>query len=109
MTRVVDVSLGDRSYRVLVGAPEGWISTTPHELSERGRRALLVTDAHVGPLWAAPVTDVLASAGLQVEILQLSAGEATKDLANLWSGSTTAVTGSASSGMAGSSPSEAAS
>jgi 3-dehydroquinate synthase len=83
LTRVVDVSLGDRSYRVLVGAPQTWIATAPHEFSERGRRALLVTDAHVGPLWAAPVAEVLANAGLQLEILQLAAGEATKDLTNL--------------------------
>jgi 3-dehydroquinate synthase len=83
MMRVIDVPLGERSYRVLVAESKAWTEPVPTELSERGRCALLVTDANVGPLWGASIGSLMGTAGLRTEVLQLPAGEATKDLAHL--------------------------
>jgi 3-dehydroquinate synthase len=83
VTRVVEVPLGERSYRVVISSTEGLGRLELPELSERGRRALLVTDHNVGPLWLGTVVSFLTGQGVQPEILELPAGEPTKNLAHL--------------------------
>lgn len=83
MAAVIDVPLGDRSYRVLVSDLDQWIREIPPELGERGRRGLLVTDGNVRPLWAPRIGELLQHAGLRVELLELPSGEATKSLEHL--------------------------
>ena len=47
------------------------------------RRAWIVTDSNVGPLWGMRISDQLASAGLAVEYLEVPAGESTKSLSHV--------------------------
>ncbi|WP_412063696.1 3-dehydroquinate synthase [Rubrivirga sp. IMCC45206] len=76
----VHVSLPDgRGYPVHVDP----LATAPRRLRDAGLpgRVLVVTDATVGPLWLAPLTDALRADGRTVETLAVPAGEASKSLA----------------------------
>jgi len=77
----VQVPLGERSYRVVV-EPGGYAGLGPR-LSEvaPGRRACLVTETNVGPLWAGAVREVLDAGGWDVVQVTLPAGEASKTTA----------------------------
>lgn len=73
------VALGARSYDVLLA--RGWRGLTPAvRRLATGPRALLVTDDHVGPLYAGAVRAALAAAGLRTATARLRAGEARKTL-----------------------------
>lgn len=82
MARELTVELGARSYPIRIGA--GLLEDPgAFAASVRGRRALVVTNETVGPLWQAPVLRALASAGIEADPLILPDGEAHKNLATL--------------------------
>ena len=73
----LDVALGERSYPIRIGS--GLLddaATWRNEL--RGRHVLVVTDAHVAPLYLARVREGLAS--LAHDAIVLAAGESSKTL-----------------------------
>ncbi len=88
--RRIPVALGERSYEIHIGS--GLLSRLAGLLpfSMSGRGAYIITDAHVGPLYAPRVEGALREAGARrVETLTLPAGEFTKSFtmlesATLW-------------------------
>jgi 3-dehydroquinate synthase len=77
--RTVDVALGERSYPIWIGA--GLIDAADTwRAALRGRHALVVTDAHVAPLYLDRVRAGLASRAR--DALVLPAGESSKTLAS---------------------------
>ncbi len=81
----IEVGLGERRYPIRIGAgllsdPVLWNAAIRGAI--RGRHALIVTDEHVAPLYAAGVEHRLASTNpnLRTSTLVLPAGEANKTL-----------------------------
>ncbi|HXZ01990.1 MAG TPA: 3-dehydroquinate synthase [Stellaceae bacterium] len=76
------VGLGARSYDIVLG--RGLIAEAGTLLAPviRGRRAVIVTDAHVAPLHLARFAAALAAAGVEHQSIILPPGEATKDFAH---------------------------
>lgn len=76
----INVELADRSYPIYVGA--GLLGEVGRLLPSGGvsRRALIVTDSNVGPLYAARLERSLASSGWPSEIFTVPAGESSKSL-----------------------------
>ncbi len=76
--RLVHVPLGERAYDILIGP--GLISRSGGEVATRlkGRRAAIITDEHVGPLYLEPLMDSLQTDGIETVSLTLPAGEKTK-------------------------------
>ncbi|KQY12255.1 3-dehydroquinate synthase [Rhizobium sp. Root482] len=81
--KTVRVDLGDRSYDILIGP--GLISAAAGEIAGRlkGRRMAVVTDAHVAPLYLAPLMESLREKGIEAVSLVLPAGEKTKSFEHL--------------------------
>ncbi|WP_134500504.1 3-dehydroquinate synthase [Microvirga pakistanensis] len=78
----VSVPLGDRAYDILVG--RGLIETAGSRIAALGARAAaIVTDEHVGPLYAQGLSHALAANGLRTSLTTLPSGEATKSYASL--------------------------
>ncbi|MXQ11303.1 3-dehydroquinate synthase [Microvirga makkahensis] len=78
----VPVPLGDRAYDILVG--RGLIEAAGARIAALGARAAaLVTDEHVGPLYAQALSRSLAANGLRTAVITLPPGEATKSYAGL--------------------------
>lgn len=78
--RTVHVELGSRSYDILIGSHLlNQLGELMRELG-LGRKALLVTDTNVGPVYGARVTEILTQAGFQVAMVQVPAGERAKSL-----------------------------
>jgi 3-dehydroquinate synthase len=75
--RSVDVELGSRRYPIRIGA--GLLERGEWHEVIRGRDVLVVTDAHVAPLYLAPVEAALA--GKRVRTVVLPPGEQEKTLA----------------------------
>lgn len=78
--RTVQVSLGERSYRILVGG-----SLLPRLGAEcsrlkLGRRCALVTDERVAPLHSAAALQSLAAAGFEPLLVTVPSGERAKSL-----------------------------
>lgn len=83
------VDLGERSYpihftddepgEVVVGCLEALKAGLP-------KRALIVTDTNVGPLYLAPLRDQIEARGVQIEVYEVPAGEASKCFAVLEGG-----------------------
>ena len=83
----ISVSLGSRSYPILVGA--GTLSTVGLELAKRGvgRRVVLITDAAISRLHGDPVRRSLIEAGFDVTQVDIPEGEQAKRLdvaSDLW-------------------------
>lgn len=79
---VLQVDLGERSYPITIG--HGLLSDSSlltHHVA--GRRAAIVTDDKVGPLYLAQVRGQLEDAGRQVTGIVLPGGEETKTWASL--------------------------
>ena len=78
----VKVNLGgdgqDRSYDILIGG--GLIAQAGGLIAERlpGRRAVILTDSAVGPLYAGAMQASLTAAGIASEVMTIPAGEASK-------------------------------
>lgn len=81
--QLVRVPLGNRSYDILIGP--GLIGRAGGEITARlkGRRAAVITDANVGPLYLEALTDSLQTDGIESVSLTLPAGEKTKNFENL--------------------------
>jgi len=78
----VPVPLGDRAYDILVG--RGLIETAGARIAALGARAAaIVTDEHVGPLYAQALGRSLEANGLRACVITLPPGEATKSYASL--------------------------
>lgn len=77
------VELGDRGYSIVVG--DGVLRDAGRRMAAvmSQRRALVVTDAAVAPLYLAPLEASLAEAGIEHASIVLPAGEATKDFDHL--------------------------
>lgn len=76
--KTVRVALEGRSYDIVVGS--GLLARAaeyivPHLPSQR---VVVITDANVGALYAAPLQQNLQAAGIRVEVLTLAAGEGSK-------------------------------
>jgi 3-dehydroquinate synthase len=81
--RLVHVPLGERAYDILIGP--GLIVRAGAEIAARlkGRRAAVITDENVAPLYLGPLTASLEAAGITVASLVLPAGEKTKSFEHL--------------------------
>lgn len=78
----VPVPLGDRAYDILVG--RGLVETAGARIAGlRARAAAIVTDEHVGPLYAGALAAALEAQGLRSSVITLPPGEATKSYASL--------------------------
>lgn len=84
----VTVSLGKRSYDIEIGSGiladsgrrfRGWLKDRSGSVPA-SPTALIVTDAHVGPLHAATVAASLAADGWKCQTIELPAGETSKSL-----------------------------
>lgn len=73
----------DRSYDILIGS--GLIAAAGRLIAERlpGRRAVILTDSSVGPLYADAMAASLRAAGIASETLTIPAGEAAKSFDQL--------------------------
>lgn len=78
MGRDVSVPLGSRTYRVVIVGTEAWGTIPLPEL--RWKRAALVTDDRVGPLWSKTILNWLLGNGIQTSETRIPEGEGSKDL-----------------------------
>ena len=92
-SRSVHVPLGERSYDILIGG--GLIARAGAEIAARlkGRKAAIITDANVGPLYLDALTTSLAEAGIASVSLTLPAGEKTKSFEHLMTACDTLLDG----------------
>jgi len=81
--RKVHVPLGERAYDILIGP--GLIARAGAEIAARlkGRKAAVITDAHVAPLYLDALVQSLEAAGIASATLVLPAGEKTKSFEHL--------------------------
>ncbi|WP_028748689.1 3-dehydroquinate synthase [Rhizobium mesoamericanum] len=81
--RKVHVPLGERAYDILIGP--GLIARAGAEIAARlkGRKAAVITDAHVAPLYLDALVHSLEQAGIASATLVLPAGEKTKSFEHL--------------------------
>jgi 3-dehydroquinate synthase len=81
--RLVHVPLGERAYDILIGS--GVIERAGQEIALRlkGRKAAIVTDENVAPLYLAALVASLEAAGIKSASLVLPAGEKTKSFEHL--------------------------
>lgn len=78
--RKVRVDLGEKSYDIIIGYAIDRELVDFVKGAGYSRKALLVTDANVGPLYAKQVQQLLAEAGLEAAVAQIPAGESSKTL-----------------------------
>jgi 3-dehydroquinate synthase len=81
--RVVHVPLGERAYDILIGS--GLIERAGVEIAARlkGRKAAIITDENVAPLYLGSLVASLEGAGIRSTSLVLPAGEKTKSFEHL--------------------------
>ncbi len=77
----LELALDARSYAIVVG--EGLLARAAEYIVPKlaGKRAVIVTDTNVGPLYAGKLKAALE--GVQVDVLVVSAGEGSKSFASL--------------------------
>lgn len=80
---IVPVSLGDRSYEIVIG--DGIIAGIGARLAAENpaRRVAIVTDNHVGPLHLSALQQSLDGAGIAHSTVEVPAGEKTKNFEQL--------------------------
>ena len=78
--RKVRVDLGEKSYDIIIGYAIERELVNFVKGAGYSRKALLVTDTNVGPLYAKQVQQLLAEAGLEAAVAQIPAGESSKTL-----------------------------
>jgi 3-dehydroquinate synthase len=78
--RIVPVSLGERSYRILIGG--GLLTRLGRECArlKLGQRCAVITDSNVGPLYAETALESLREAGFDPIRITFPAGEQAKHL-----------------------------
>ncbi|MFC5759128.1 3-dehydroquinate synthase [Rhizobium sp. GCM10022189] len=81
--RKVHVPLGERAYDILIGP--GLIASAGGEIASRlkGRKAAIVTDEHVAPLYLDALKASLDAAGIVSAAVTMPAGEKTKSFEHL--------------------------
>jgi 3-dehydroquinate synthase len=81
--RKVHVPLGERAYDILIGP--GLIASAGGEIGSRlkGRKAAIITDEHVAPLYLDALKASLDTAGIASAAVVLPAGEKTKSFEHL--------------------------
>ncbi len=80
---IIDVPLGERAYPIHIGSGLlGAAAPLLGPLAPR-RRLAVVTDQNVAPLWLPALAESLAGAGIAIDEIVLSPGEATKTWATL--------------------------
>ena len=82
--RTVHVALGNRSYEIEIGQgllPH--VGAKIHALLPRAATVAVVTDSHVGPLYADTLCRGLEAAGVRAPLLTFAAGEESKNLTTL--------------------------
>jgi 3-dehydroquinate synthase len=81
--RLVHVPLGERAYDILIGP--GLLARAGGEITTRlkGRRAAIITDENVAPLYLEALMDGLQTDGIEAVSLTLPAGEKTKSMEHL--------------------------
>ena len=81
--RLVHVPLGDRAYDILIGP--GLLARAGGEITSRlrGRKAAIITDENVAPLYLEALMDGLQTDGIEAVSLTLPAGEKTKSFEHL--------------------------
>lgn len=81
--RKVHVPLGERAYDILIGP--GLIASAGGEIASRlkGRKAAIITDEHVAPLYLDALKANLDAAGIASAAVVLPAGEKTKSFEHL--------------------------
>jgi 3-dehydroquinate synthase len=79
--KTVGVELGANSYEIRVGS--GILADAGTWLKEKGfsGKAVIITDANVGPLYAAPLEQSLAKVNIRTNVIEIPAGEEQKTLA----------------------------
>ncbi|MBB3391171.1 3-dehydroquinate synthase [Rhizobium sp. BK275] len=83
VVRKVHVPLGDRAYDIMIGP--GLIASAGGEIASRlkGRKAAIITDEHVAPLYLDALKASLDAAGIASADVVLPAGEKTKSFEHL--------------------------
>ena len=78
--RIVKVPLGIRSYEIQIGT--GLLPSLGTQCSRRGlgKRCAIITDQHVGPLYAKTAEQSLRRAGFEPVRVTVPAGEKAKSL-----------------------------
>jgi 3-dehydroquinate synthase len=81
--RLVHVPLGERAYDILIGP--GLIASAGEKIAARlkGRKAAIITDENVAPLYLEAFVSSLEAAGIATATLVLPAGEKTKSFEHL--------------------------
>lgn len=76
------VALDTRGYDIVIGS--GLLARAGELLAPvlPGKRVILVTDRHVGALYAATVTDALQANGFSTDVIMVEAGEGSKSFTN---------------------------
>lgn len=80
----IHVDLGEHAYDIEIAAgllPE--VGAKVAALLPKARRAVIITDSNVGPLYAGILLDSLAAAGLGASVLTVAAGEQSKNMGTL--------------------------
>lgn len=79
----VAVSLGDRSYDILIG--RGLMADAGAEIAKRlpGAKATVITDETVAENYLKPLTESLQQVGIEIDPLVLKPGEKTKNYENM--------------------------
>lgn len=78
--RKVSVTLGDRSYEILIGAGLSASLGARCKALDVGKKCVVVTDTHVGPRYADKAVASLKAAGFDTNVVMVPAGEAAKSL-----------------------------
>ncbi|MBR1590513.1 MAG: 3-dehydroquinate synthase [Acidaminococcaceae bacterium] len=82
--RTVHVDLGTKSYDIEIERGIlGRLGETIKKLLPKAEKAAVITDSHVGPLYAAVLQQTLENAGFAVTVLTFTAGEESKNLTTL--------------------------
>jgi 3-dehydroquinate synthase len=78
--KIVKVELGENSYEIRVGA--GILADAGSWLKEKGfsRKAVIITDTNVEPLYAAALEKSLAKVNIKTNVIEIPAGEEQKTL-----------------------------
>src|SRR5690606_7684014 len=81
--RIVSVNVQPRSYPVVIGA--GVLNSLGARVREasKAHRVAVLTDEHVGPLYADQAMGALRNTGLEPALITVPAGEASKSLETL--------------------------
>lgn len=79
--RKVEVPLGTESYTIFIDAlvERGIVAFT--NAADFSKKALIITDTNVGPLYAEKLKEMLCKAGLKAHVATVPAGESSKSLA----------------------------